>query len=609
MPATPKYVGLPPGSFLRRRFRPLPVLALAAATAAFGANVEEPDAARQVREYREFALHRDGDVSRGAALFNDPQGAACFRCHTVDGSSGRAGPDLFAVGDKFPRRELIRAVLEPSAEIAIGFGTTVLETRSGETIQGVLKQADATAVELMDATGKRLRVESGDIREQRGSGVSLMPEGLQTGLSREAFSDLIEYLASLRQPGSALAGNRGMPAEIVEITPPVVLRPFFDEALRFPHAFVRQPGDIRSGLVWFGQVPGAGNLFLAAHQTGRIWLLEKGRTRDTKTLFVDVSADLFNERGPNGLLGVAFHPQFPINRKYYLKHQVLEGGKIATTVVERRAAPDGRTDAGEPSRRLWKVESTTQDHSGGCIAFGPDGFLYIAMGDTGPQQDPQGHGQDLTTHLGKILRVDVDHAAGELAYAIPADNPFRDLPGVRPEIWAYGFREPWRFSFDRATGDLWVGDVGQDRVEEATIVRRGENHGWNVFEGFEPFSNRYRRDDVTYQPPVFAYRRKYGNSITGGYVYRGDKNSSFNGVYICADYTSRRLFGIRQQDRVLQVVRQIATAPQGVASFAEDEQGNLYVVGYEGMVYQLDFADAAFDSVPAATAGGSAGLR
>ncbi|MEO8353860.1 MAG: PQQ-dependent sugar dehydrogenase, partial [Chthoniobacteraceae bacterium] len=366
-------------------------------------------------------------------------------------------------------------------------------------------------------------------------------------------------------------------------------------------AFVQKPGDVRSGLVWFGQIPGVSNTFVAVHQTGKIWLLEKQATNDVKTLFADVSKDIFNERGPNGLLGMAFHPKFPENRKYYLKHQVFEDGKIVTTVVERQASPDLRTDSGQPSRRLWKVASTTQDHSGGCIAFGPDGFLYIAMGDTGPQQDPQGHGQDLSTHLGKILRIDVDHADDGLAYSIPADNPFRDRSDARPEIWAYGFREPWRFSFDPVTRDLWVGDVGQDRVEEAAIVRRGENHGWNVYEGFEPFSNRYRKDGASYVPPVFAYRRKFGNSITGGYVYRGDQRSSFYGVYVCGDYTSRRIFGLKQQDRTLQVVRQIGTAPQGIASFATDELGEIYLVGYEGMVYQLDFTGTDFEDETKAT--------
>ncbi|HEU0010863.1 MAG TPA: PQQ-dependent sugar dehydrogenase [Verrucomicrobiae bacterium] len=557
---------------------------------------------RQLREYRDYAMGHDGNAARGRELFLDEQRAACAKCHSVDGSSGKAGPDLYAVGDKFPRRELILAVLEPSAAIAIGYGTTVVETKSGETYQGILKQSTAEALELMGADGKPIRIAAIDIKEQRGSTLSLMPDGLQSEMSREEFTDLIEYLVTLKQPNSALTSNRGMPADIPELARPIAVRPFFSEALRFPHAFVHKPGDVRSGLVWFGQVPGITNAFLVVHQTGKIWLLEKRATNDVKTVFADVAKDLFNERGPNGLLGLAFHPKFRENRKYYLKHQVFEEGKIATTVVERRAAADFRADSAQPSRRLIKIVSATQDHSGGCIGFGPDGFLYIAMGDTGPQQDPQGHGQDLTTHLGKILRIDMDHADAGRPYAIPADNPFRGRPDALPEIWASGFREPWRFSFDPITHELWVGDVGQDRVEEVTIVRRGENHGWNVYEGFEPFSNHYRKEGASYVPPVFAYRRKYGNSITGGYVYRGDKRSSFYGVYICGDYTSHRIFGLKQQDRTLQAVRQLGTAPQNIASFAEDEVGNLYLVGYEGMIYKLDFTDTVFESAPSRSA-------
>jgi putative heme-binding domain-containing protein len=585
--------------------RPTPALFLAslllATSPGIGVRAQNPpaDPARQRAEYRDFALGHDGNAAHGRELFNDPAHAACVKCHSVDGRGGKAGPDLLAVGDKFPRRELIRAVLEPSAEIAVGYGTTIVETRAGEEFQGIIKEATDEAIELVGADGKHVRLARRDLREQRGSTLSLMPEGLQAGMSRTDFADLTEYLVSLKQPENALTSNLGMPGEIPALARPVTLQPFFRENLQPPDAAALKPGNVRSGLVWFGQLPGRPNTFLAAHQTGKIWRLETDGTNEVKTLFADVSPDLFNERGPNGLLGLAFHPKFRENRRYFLKHQVFEAGQIATTVVERQAAPDFRTDSGKPEHRLWKAVSATQDHSGGCIGFGPDGFLYIAMGDTGPQQDPQGHGQDLTTHLGKLLRIDVDHQDAGLAYAIPADNPFRNRPGVRPEIWAAGFREPWRFSFDRLTGDLWVGDVGQDRVEEVSLVRRGENCGWNVFEGFEAFSNRYRQDGVTYTSPVFAYRRKFGNSITGGYVYRGDPRSSFYGVYICGDYSSRRLFGVRQQDRRLRAVRQIGTAPQGIASFTEDEAGNLYVVGYEGMVYRLDLADAVFEAGPA----------
>jgi putative heme-binding domain-containing protein len=560
-----------------------------------------PDSARELREYREFALGHDGNATHGRELFNDEQRLGCTKCHSVDGSSSRAGPDLLTIGDSYPRRELVRSVLEPTATIAVGYGTTMVETKSGETFSGIIKQSTATELGLMCADGKLVRIPTADINEQRGSTVSLMPEGLQVTMSHEEFTDLIEYLVTLKDPQSTIATHRGMPVDIPELAKPIGVRPFFSEDLRFPHSFVQKPGDVRSGLVWFGQLPGSGNVFIAVHQTGKIWCLQKDGTNVTKTLFADITSEIFNERGPNGLLGLAFHPKFRENRKYYLKHQVFEDGKIATTVVERVASPDFRTDLGTPSRRLIKMESVTQDHSGGCITFGPDGFLYIAMGDTGPQQDPQGHGQDLSILLGKMLRIDVDHADPGLPYSIPADNPFCNRPNVRPEIWAYGFREPWRFSFDSLTHDLWAGDVGQDRIEEVSIVRLGENHGWNVYEGFEPFSNRYRKEGVTYIPPVFAYRRKYGNSITGGYVYRGDKHSSFYGVYICGDYTSHRIFGLKQHDRTLQVISQIGTAPQGIASFGTDERGEIYVVGYEGMVYQLDFTVTEFDDHPKIT--------
>jgi putative heme-binding domain-containing protein len=568
---------------------------LCCATQTLGQGAATTGGIKNVEEYRRFAFGRDGDASRGKELFANGQRVVCAICHSVDGNGGKVGPDLFAAGDNFGRDDLIKAVLFPSETIAVGYGATVVQTNSGQEYLGVIKQVTEAWIELMQVDGKSVRIAAGDVKEQRGSNVSLMPEGLQANLSLQEFTDLVEYLVNLKQPENALTSNGGMPNVIPELTKRVSVQPFISEELRFPHSFVHAPGDERSGLVWFGQVPGLNSTFLAAHQTGKIWLLEKNRDSATKTLFADVADDVFCKRGPNGLLGVAFHPRFAENRKYYLKHQVFEEGKIATVLVERETTSDFKKDSGRPPRRLLKMMSVTQDHSGGCIQFGADGYLYLAMGDTGPQQDPQGHGQDLQLFLGKMLRIDVDQIEDGRPYAIPADNPFRGKRGVRPEIWALGLREPWRFSFDPVTGDLWVGDVGQDRVEEVTIVRRGENHGWNVYEGFEPFSNRYRKEGGVYVPPVFAYKRKYGNSITGGYVYRGDKQSSFYGVYICGDYTSKRIWGVIQQDRRLKTVRQIATSPQGIASFGTDEQGNIYVVGYEGMIYKLDFSGADFN--------------
>ena len=574
-------------------------IALAAATA--GAAAERAPSSPSA--YRDYALKRDGDAARGRELFFAPDRLGCANCHSVDGSATKAGPDLFAAGDRFPRRELIAAILEPSAVIAVGYGATLIETRAGEKHYGIVKQANGTATELMAADGSTIRVATAEIKSQEVSPLSLMPEGLQSSLSLQEFTDLIEYLATLKQPATSLMANRGRPEVIPELARPVTLRPFFREDLRLPATVRKKPGDVRLGLVWFGQIPGRENDFLAVHQSGKIWRIGKYPDGDTKELFLDLSAEVYCQRGPNGLLGLTFHPKFRENRKYYLKHQMMVAGRMETVLVERRVTADFMRDSGTPSRRLLGIPCVTENHTGGCIAFGPDGFLYLGMGDTGPQQDPEGHGQDLALHLGKILRIDVDRTEGEVPYGIPATNPFRGRADARPEIWAMGFREPWRFSFDRVTGDLWVGDVGQDRVEEVAIVRQGENHGWNVFEGFEPFSNLRRQPGASYVAPVFAYRRKFGNSVTGGFVYRGDPKSSFYGVYVCGDFTSHLIWGLKQEGRALQSVAQLGVSPEGIASFGTDERGQLYVVGYEGMVYRIDFDKAVFDAPPVPTGG------
>jgi hypothetical protein len=294
---------------------------------------------------------------------------------------------------------------------------------------------------------------------------------------------------------------------------------------------------------------------------------------------------------------LAFHPHFADNRKYYLQHQVVENGIIYTIVDEWRMDAGFRSDSGEPPRLLLKIAGSTQDHHGGGLEFGPDGVLYIGMGDTGPQRDPQGHGQDRGTLLGKMLRVDVDHTDPGLPYAIPASNPFRNTPGTRPEIWALGFREPWRFTFDSVNGDLWVGDVGQDRYEEVTLVRAGENHGWNVFEGFNAFSEACRRTNENYIPPVFSYPHSVGVSITGGYVYHGTRAPRMQGWYICADFETRRIWALSQTNRVLQEVVEIGRAPSRAVSFMQDRDGELYLVGYDdGIIRRLGLE--AVDPVP-----------
>lgn len=549
---------------------------------------QTPERSPRPEDYRQFALTHEGNPANGARLFADETKLACAKCHSIDGKASKAGPDLFAAGDAFARRDLIDSVLTPSATISPGYGTVTVETKAGDSFQGVLKQSTATELHLMGADGKLVTIAKADIARQEGSNVSLMPEGLQAGLSLQEFTDLVEYLTTLRQPENSLRSERGMPARIPELAKPIGVQPFFAESFTVPRTRAQ------SGLTAFAQVPGQPDTFLVLHQTGLIWRVRKTAGGEQKSVFSDLTGQVFYERGPNGLLGIAFHPKFRENRKYYLQHQVFEEGTVATVVIEQEFAEDFLRDSGKPARRIIKINSVAEDHSGGWLEFGPDGFLYFAMGDTGPHHDPNGHAQNLRLLLGKMLRLDVDRRDPGLAYAIPADNPFRGQPDVRPEIWAYGLRNPWRFSFDRLTGDLWLADVGQDREEEIALIRRGENHGWNVFEGFEPFSNQYRSEGRTFTPPVFAYRRKYGNSITGGYVYRGDKQSSFYGVYVCGDFTSKIIFGLTQEGGALKAVRQLGKLPQQLVSFGQDAAGNLYAVGYEGMIYRLDFSGSRF---------------
>ncbi len=546
---------------------------------------ESPAAPGSPRAYREHAMAQEGNPERGKKLFNDAR-TLCFQCHTVDGKPVKPGPDLLTVGDKYPRVELIRAVLEPSATIMPGYGRTEIETKSGEKFDGILKSVSQTELILVNASLMTNRVQKSDVKAQQSSPVSIMPEGVHAGLSPEEFTDLIAYLEVLKQPEMQMANEAGTPSVIRRLAQPVTISPIHDDSVRFDKP------------TWFGEHPTVPNVFVVAEQiTARVWLLGKKNGGDTKTLFADIRPEATTGE-IEGVMSVAFHPQFASNRKFYLIHDLVEGGERAMVVAERIAAPDGTIDSGMPSRRIIRIAATTEVHHGGGMVFGPDGMLYIGMGDTGPQEDPLGHGQDLRTLSAKILRIDVNRTETGRNYAVPIDNPFathRD-PAVRREIWAYGLRQPWRFSFDPMTKDLWVGDVGQNRFEEVSIVRAGENHGWNVYEGFELFSNAFRKENAAYAPPVASFRRKHGVSVTGGFVYRARRESSFNGVYICGDYESRRLWGITQRLGKLQTIREIGTSPAKVVSFGTDRKGELYIVGYDlGVIYKVDLSAAKFE--------------
>ncbi|MEW6156805.1 MAG: PQQ-dependent sugar dehydrogenase [Verrucomicrobiota bacterium] len=535
--------------------------------------------------YRDFASRHRGNSSEGRKLFQESNRTACANCHGMSGQE-KCGPNLEGIGDKYGRDQLIRAVLEPNADILPGYETTIIRTKDGEEHHGVLYLVTKAEIRLGIPTGERLRFPRTNVVEQRFVTNSIMPEGLAAGLSQQEFADLISYLETLKiAPLTGFAG-RNQPVEIPRLDPPVAFRRFHSEDIRF------------AGPVWFGQLPGFTNQFLVLeHQEGKIWRLEKTSGGDRKHLFLDLS-DTVSVGPVEGLMCLAFHPRFTLNRKFYLKHESRSSGALKTLVVERVATPDGLHDSGKVSRPLFVVDQPAYNHNGGCLVFGPDDFLYIGFGDGGPQRDPMGYCQNPRDPLGSILRIDVDQSAAGKPFGIPTDNPFlkahqRD-PTIMPETWAIGFREPWRFSFDPVTHDLWVGDVGQEKYEEVGIVRAGENHGWNVQEGFEDFSDEYRRPQEKYVPPIFAYPHSFGVSVTGGYVYRAKAHSSFYGVYIFGDYESRRLWGLKQRGRRLEAIREMGRAPSRIASFGIDADGELYVVGYEGAIYRLDLTGTRF---------------
>jgi putative heme-binding domain-containing protein len=537
-------------------------------------------------EYRQFALSHRGNRQNGQNIFNDAARTACANCHGLHGQE-KCGPNLEGIGDKYARAELIRAILQPHADILPGYETTILRTKDGDEHSGILYLVTKAEIRLGVPSGERLRFPRTNVVEQRCVTNSIMPENLVAGLTQQEFADLTEYLESLKIAPLTGFKSSNQPVSIPRLAKPVEFRPFHPATIRF------------AGPVWFSATPGFTNEYVVLeHQEGRIWRLEKRRDGDRKILFVDLSSSV--SVGPvEGLMSIAFHPQFATNRKYYLKHETRQSGELQTVVVQRVASPDGLSDSGIPSRRLLTVDQPAYNHNGGCIAFGPDGLLYVGFGDGGAQRDPHGFCQNPRDPLGSILRIDVDTRSANKPYGIPKDNPFlkahqRDAT-IMPETWAIGFREPWRFSFDPVTRELWTGDVGQERFEEVGIVRKGENHGWNVYEAFELFSDQYRRKGETYISPIFAYPHSFGVSVTGGYVYRADPKSSFYGVYIFGDYESRRVWGLTHYRRRLDKIREVGRAPARIASFGQDSAGELYLVGYEGTIYRLDLTSTRFE--------------
>ncbi len=356
----------------------------------------------------------------------------------------------------------------------------------------------------------------------------------------------------------------------------------------------------------------------AGDGSGRIFVLERaGRIRIVKngvvnpTPFLDISARVNSSGSEQGLLGIAFPPNYASKKYFYVNYTNKTG--IGNTIIARYQVT-ANPDVADPNSELivLGVIQPYANHNGGQLQFGPDGYLYIGMGDGGSGGDPQNNAQSPGTLLGKILRIDTERTTapvppstgtfayflpiiartfGTAGYAIPITNPYTQTAGYRGEIWALGLRNPWRFSFDRATGDLYIADVGQNAWEEVDFQPAasagGENYGWRVLEGahcYNPGSGCV--PPARYSAPVAEYSHTFGCSITGGYVYRGPGNTAMQGIYFYGDFCSGRIWGLQNSGGWQ--TQQLAQPAINISTFGEDEAGNLYVASYSGgAVFQI----------------------
>ncbi|MBR9978585.1 MAG: PQQ-dependent sugar dehydrogenase, partial [Bacteroidetes bacterium] len=359
----------------------------------------------------------------------------------------------------------------------------------------------------------------------------------------------------------------------------------------FPNLSFNRPVDLQHA------GDGSDRIFVV-EQAGRIFVFDNDRDITSAEIFLDIR-DRVNDGGnEEGLLGLAFHPTFSDNGFFYLNYTAAGPRR---TVIARYSVSSTNPQKAEANSELvlLTIPQPFSNHNGGQLAFGPDNFLYIATGDGGSGGDPQNNAQNRATLLGNILRIDVDNTSGDKPYAIPSDNPFvGNSEGWAEEIFAWGLRNPWRFSFDPATNRIWNADVGQNRFEEINIIESGKNYGWRIMEGFACFNPSSGCDQTGLTIPVFEYGHDQGQSVTGGHVYRASSVPEIEGKYIYADFVSGRIWALSYngQDDVDNEL--LLNSNRNIASFGVDQHQELYLCAFDGTIYRFKPTVSSTNSFP-----------
>ncbi|MFI5263678.1 MAG: PQQ-dependent sugar dehydrogenase [Candidatus Kapaibacterium sp.] len=360
-------------------------------------------------------------------------------------------------------------------------------------------------------------------------------------------------------------------------------------------------------------LPDGSNRAVVLEQRGSLWIIENSSTTPTRRLFFDGKTVVTQNGCEAGLLGCAFHPDYTNNHFVYLSYDTGSDPQWYSRIVRYLVStsnPDSLIPSSAYDILTFPQPKGRCNHKGGCLRFGPDGFLYASFGDGGSGGDPDRNGQNRTVFLGKILRLDVDHQANGNHYAIPSDNPFAgNTQGFKQEIYAYGLRNTWKFSFDKSTGKLWAGDVGQDAYEEIDIITNGGNYGWNVMEGFHCYPlGDFNCDSTGMIPPIWEYPHN-GNSvaITGGFVYHGSALPSLIGKYIYADYVEGKIWAL-SYDGTTPATNQLLidqSSPKNmISSFGEDQTGEIFALGNKnGKMYKLTTPAGVQNNSPGKTVG------